>query len=253
MPVSRARLVGSVMIAVEHLFSTANVVMFFADLIPGQFGDRFEVGTDDLAFLRLGRGTIKPFAFPQQLFTGRIGDMLDALYRLGKEHRVFHRGVAFAEFLRDHPHLFAEKIIPLVFIHRLFDLVVDFLLPAHDRNFAVDNTDQHPDSCREVRFFQQRLFVLDLQKQALDNLIVHSLDRLLRQDSGHNLIRHFGNHLGIIVKAVNQRTHHAFLLILRCVQLIMVIKPPNLGSIKFTGKIIRNGLSLIQALDHNPN
>ena len=179
--------------------------------------------------------------------------MLDILNRFGEEHRVFHRRIAFAEFFGNHPHLFAEEIIALVFIHRFLDLVINFFFPAHDRNLTVDDADQHPDTGCKVRFFQQRLFILDLQKQALDNFVIHALDRLLREDGGDNLVGHFGNHFGVIVKAVNQCADHAFLFFFGSVEFIVVINPANLGSIKITGQIIRHGLSLIKTLDHNPD
>ena len=161
-------------------------------VVPRQFGDPFQIRSDDLRVHRLAAGTLELRQFAIDLGAGFLGKL-----ELGESvAEVFHLAalVAFAEFILNRPQLLAEVHFALAFAEFFLNLGLDLRLGLQHAELAlnVDEDAAHPflDGERFEQFLLLGNGQLDVtgdevgERPRLGDVVHHVVQDFLRQASG---------------------------------------------------------------------
>ena len=101
---------------------------------------------------------------PQRFVLRRLGH-LRGLDLLAKLLRLLGQFIAFAEFALNRFHLLSQVKLALRAVDIGAGLGVDFLLNGQHLDLFIENLVHSPQTRRGVRYFQNRLRILDLEFQ----------------------------------------------------------------------------------------
>src|SRR5712692_3447044 len=180
-----------VMVAIKNLLCLIEIEIVLAQFVPGKVGDDLDVTDDDGKFGTGWRNKIEPFQFALRLLHHLFRRIRFRQASAQLFHLLIAAGLVFTEFVLDRFDLRTQIGAPLRIGKLRRDVLLQFFLDLRDLQLGGDMSLDRADSLFDVRFFENRLLLCNIDIQVRRQKISELFRSRDVQDHQARLLRRF--------------------------------------------------------------
>ena len=199
----------TIVLPVQVFFRPGKVQIVGGVNAPRQRKAGVQIGADDRRLLAVALHLAQALRLFFQLFGGflRQAEGMDLVkIPLGLIADV----VVPVQFGGDGPHLLPQIVVPLVLLHLVVDLVLNFLFKGQDLVLAIEQVQGGLKAAHQGVLLQNSLFVLVFEQKVRRDVLAQKGRVAAGKDGVHHILGHAGIELKIGLKGDFQAAHQRF-------------------------------------------